>query len=204
MEQHVKVSGKDANNLRIYDKDAAVNYVVESQKGNRAIDITIEPLTRSELSSMEELDIGRTRPGNIARSTPKSGVRLTTKVRTGTGRGGEYRDTKFVTSGVRGEYAAVDVKGTKTGESYDGDATVDYAVLSENIDAKSLERETALRIKIVPLTQKELWENRELDLSLTEPSGNFGRKVSRKMAECGVRMTITDGKYTETKIVKYF
>ncbi len=217
-QQFVKVSGKtigDASpTLRIYAGNANVNYAVDSREGERAIDIMIEQLTQSELSAMETLDIGRTKRGNfgdpVVRKTPKSGVRITTKVRTETGNG-EYGETKFVTADdLRGEYTAVDVKGTKkcgddltTGTVYKGDATVDYTILSENIDAKSLGRKPALRIKIELLTQKELWENRSIDLSLTEPSGNYGRLVIPKMAESGVRMTITDGKYTETKIVTY-
>lgn len=166
---------------------------------------------------METLDIGRTKRGNfgdpVVRKTPKSGVRITTKVRTETGNG-ECGETKFVTADLKGEYTAVDVNGAQkcsddltTGRTYKGgDATtVDYSVLSEKINAEdSWGRKTALRIRIEPLTQKELWENRDIDLSLTDRAGNFGREVSRKMAECGVRIAITDGKYTETKIVQYF
>lgn len=220
-EQHfVETSGTiigDASpTLRIYAGNANVHYAVDSREGERAIDITIEQLTQSELSSMEELDVGRTKRGNfgdpVVRKTPKSGVRITTKVRTETGNG-EYGDTKFVTADLKGEYTAVDVNGTKKrgdltiGGTYKGgDATtVDYIVLSKKINAEdSWGRKTALRIRIEPLTQKELWENRDIDLSLTDRAGNFGREVSRKMAECGIRMMITDGKYAEMKIVKYF
>lgn len=218
-ERHfVKVSGRtigDASpTLRIYAGNANVHYAVDSREGERAIDIMIEALTQSELSSMEELDVGRTKRGNfgdpVVRKTPKSGVRITTKVLTESGNG-EYGDTKFVTASVRGEYTAVDVNGTKkrgdiTDGIYKGDATtVDYTILSEKINAEdSWGRKPALRIRIEPLTQEELWENRDIDLSLTDRAGNFGRQVSRKMAECGIRMMITDGKYMETKIVKYF
>lgn len=211
-----KLMGNVSPTLGIYAGNANVHYAVDSRKGERAIDITIEQLTQNELSSMETLDISRTKRGNfgdpVVRKTPKSGVRITTKVLTENGNG-EYGDTKFVTASVRGEYTAVDVNGTKkcgddlaVGRTYGGgDATVDYIILSEKINAEdSWGRKTALRIRMEPLTQEELWENRDIDLSLTDRAGNFGREVSRKMAECGVRIAITDGKYTETKIVKYF
>lgn len=213
-EQKVEIRGTgriwDGPILRIYDKPA-VNYVVESPKGDAAIDITIEQLGKDEFSAMEELDISSTRRGNfddpVVRKTPKSGVRITTKVLT---ESGKYNETKkFVTSYKKGEYAVIGVKGTKKpgwrSGIYKGDATVDYAVMSGKINRNTepWEREKALSIKIEPLTRKELWEGMDLDLARTEASGNFGRQVSHRMAEGGVRMTVTDGKYTETKIVTY-
>ncbi len=210
-EQYVEVIGTDmiwdGPTLRIYEKPAVI-YTVESPKGDKAIEIMIKRLGNDELSSMEELDLGKTEAGkSIARKTPKSGVKITAKVLSASG--GYSEMTKFVTSDEKDEYTTIDVKGTKkpgwSGIIYKGDATVDYGVMSEkiNCDVEPVEREKVMSIKIEPLTRKELWEGMDIDLARTEPSGNFGRRVSHRMAEGGVRMTITDGKYTETKIVTY-
>lgn len=212
-EQYVEVMGTnriwDGPTLRIYEKPA-VNYAVESPKGDKAMEITIQQLTMEGLSAIEELDISRTTRGNfgapVARKTPKSGVRITANVLT---ENGKYTETKIVTADKKDEYTTIDVKGTRKpgwmSGIYKGDAVVDYNVMSGKInrDTEPWEREKALSIKIEPLTRKELWEGMDIDLARTEPSGNFGRRVSHKMAEGGVRMTITDGKYTETKIVTY-
>lgn len=194
--QKIKIRGTDriwdGPILRIYEKPA-VSYAVESPKGNKAMEIMIEQLTRDELSKIEELDLGKTeRRGNfgdtVVRKTPNSGVRITAKARCGRG---SYTETKIVTSGKRQDYAVIDVKGTGIPDlgagAYDGDAIVNYTVMSGKIDTsvEPWEREWTLKVKMEPLTRKELEES--------------------KMAEAGggVRMTISDGKCTETKIVTY-
>lgn len=65
-------------------------------------------------------------------------------------------------------------------------------------------RQGSLELEIEPLTNEELSKMDRIDLSRTEPAGDWGRKVARKTPIGGRRITIDHVNYRETGVKVWF